>query len=703
MPKLLLPRRMFFRFLVLAGACLFWGPLGLLNGPVQAGVGSTTSKRAHDLMVTIDFRWAGTQQGGYYPIRIRVSNAGPTCELTFRFTPFDGQQLPIVERRDLQVEQDGTAEFTLSIPMVGRGSVGELKIERDGAVLDQLTTQIRLSEVDYNPSRPSVLVITSGEVPTGTMEHGIKAAFGGGEMPFPDNHQVLAPILLPNLWIDYTGVDIVMIPLKTLARLESDKRSAILQWTQTGGTLVIYEVGTQPDSSQELLKLLDLPDSAHWIPADTQRWTLAADRFVDDNEHPTTGFGGPEDVVRNANGRSESQWGVTSDAFAGCDYLLGRVYAFPKNPFPGTPEDWAWWLSNTPPETKSWEFRSGVLPRRANLDFFNFLIPGVTSVPVYAFLVLMTLFTIVIGPLNYIFLRRRKRTYLLLLTIPAIAFVTSLTLFIYSTLSYGFSVTSRTRSVTVLDQRTNTAVSLSRISLFAGLAPSDGLKFSPATAVYPIWPATKFDGGSGFESGRAVWGEQQELSEGWLRSRTRTQFATIQHRTERGRLEIGANSGSKLSVSNGLEWDIKALVLVDDAGHIYIGDALAAGNSGELAQVAGDLGQLGSLVNLLREYPLELPDDLAMEKHPSIPRPSVGPYRNRYRYRGSPYELESGGTMESLIQQFKTINTLETPRQLQQIIPRRSYLAVLADRPGIELGLEDTDERAGYHVLLGHY
>ena len=382
----------------------------------------------------------------------------------------------------------------------------------------------------------------------------------------------------------------------------------------------------------------------------------------------------------------EMRWPVSVETFAYSDYLLGRIYAFRHNPFPGASADWAWWVSTVPTELNSWESRQGVLPRRANENFFNFLIPGVTSVPVYAFLVLMTLFTIVIGPLNYILLRRRKRTYLLLLTIPVIAFVTSLTLFLYSTLAYGFSVASRSRSLTVLDQRINTAVSLGRVSLFAGMAPSEGLTFSPDTAVFPMWAPLQF-GQSQFESGRVVWGENQELKDGWLRSRTRTQFVTVQHRTERGRLEIETASGGKLTISNGLAWDIDAILWVDDAGNFYQGSALGAGNTGELVRVdpANFATELKPFHEMLeRNQMLEVPDDIEEGKQR--------------------VEL---GLLESKIQQFMKIkdygNHDPTPPGNPVILRPRTYLAVLAERPGIELGLEDTDERAGYHLLLGYY
>src|SRR5690606_23399102 len=42
--------------------------------------------REDDFFVNIDSRWAGTAYGGYYPVRIRVLNKGPTRDLLFRYS-----------------------------------------------------------------------------------------------------------------------------------------------------------------------------------------------------------------------------------------------------------------------------------------------------------------------------------------------------------------------------------------------------------------------------------------------------------------------------------------------------------------------------------------------------------------------------------------------------------------------------------------
>ncbi|MCA9069311.1 MAG: hypothetical protein KDA84_10330, partial [Planctomycetaceae bacterium] len=421
-----------------------FGICGAFPGSANAGTGEMFDLQAQDLHLVVDTRWAGTAQGGYYPVRIQVENFGEDCQLTIRFTPYPDQQLPTVERRDLQIASGSKALITLSIPMVGRGAIGYLEVEKGGVLIEQLKRQLALSHADHRSQRLSILIISNDGVSANSLENGIH--FGQRvESRVNLDLQVIQPHMLPSLWIDYTGLDIVMLPLKVLADLDSDKRSAILQWTQTGGVLVVYKVGQPANASSELNSLLGIPDVSSWQPARTSEWRELKQSFV-----PRTQGGFDEPGHNQVDRGEDNEWPVTDETFNHQDFMLGRVYAFREDPFPGTPWDWAWWATTIPADLSIWEARMGVLPRRANENFFNFLIPGVTSVPIYAFLVLMTLFTIVIGPLNYFFLRRRKQTYLLLLTIPVIAFVTSLTLFAYSTLAYGFSVASRSRSLTIL-------------------------------------------------------------------------------------------------------------------------------------------------------------------------------------------------------------------------------------------------------------
>ena len=71
-------------------------------------------------------------------------------------------------------------------------------------------------------------------------------------------------------------------------------------------------------------------------------------------------------------------------------------------------EKFPWkWLYNTIGALRwQWSCATGSTLYGTNENFWNFLIPGVGLVPVTSFQILITLFVIVIGPVNYYLLRR---------------------------------------------------------------------------------------------------------------------------------------------------------------------------------------------------------------------------------------------------------------------------------------------------------
>ncbi len=261
---------------------------------------------------------------------------------------------------------------------------------------------------------------------------------------------------------------------------------------------------------------------------------------------------------------------------------LGRVVAFAENPFPGSVGDWQRVSGVWPTERRTFPSRFGVAPRDGEHNqFYEFLIPGVGSAPVTMFLVLMTAFAVAIGPLNLWLLSRKRKLYLMLLTVPVLSLVTCVSLFVYAVVADGFGVKSRVRSVTYLDQGTATAVKLARISLYAGLSPSGGMTFDAGTAVFPVWP--NFDVNSALS---VDWTATQHLSGGWLPSRTHTQFLTMSHVAERGRVNVGTPVGDRLRIENGLATELRRLVVVDDSGRQWFGKDIPAGAAAELALAA---------------------------------------------------------------------------------------------------------------------
>ncbi len=643
-------------------------------------IGNESLKRGSDLEITVDSRWCGNASGGYYPVRFKVLNKGPERVLTFAFSG-RGESIPTVSR-SLAIAQNATVRFTLSIPSVSSGTYGEIQVLHEGRPIQALSTNINLPDVQtQGQARPSLLVIAPTTINCDMYEAAIDVLIGasspyGAYGSISSDHETIRPEMLPQSWIDYSGVDVVAIAYDVLSGLSGDERTAILDWVHTGGTLLVYNAGRTQVDTDQLDALLQFERHAasatEWHPADTGlRREIGSTTVIYD------GDGSPV---------SSHIYRWPDDAFFSRNLMLGNVYAFGGNPFPGSANDWAWFINTAGLSQLAWPGRHGMSARTANEEFLNFLIPSVKGVPVGAFLILITLFTVVIGPLNYIYLWKRRRLYLLVFTIPLIALATSLALFGYSAVAHGFSTRSRMRSLTLLDQQAGTTVTLNRLSLYSGLAPSGGLTFSPQTAVYPVWPPR-----GGFETGQVDWTESQSLHAGWLRSRMRTQFFTVNHADQRGRIET-RQEGDKLQLTNGLEWGIGAIIVADESGVLYYGTEIPAGGVATLARATADNRR--DLSERLKQNAPGPPDFLNEYGSGSID--------GGFFYWGAYYGDEMEVTFhEGLLEQ--NLASVANIRSPDHRLANSSYVAVLAENPDVETGLASTRDEKSLHVLVGHY
>ena len=206
--------------------------------------------------------------------------------------------------------------------------------------------------------------------------------------------------------------------------------------------------------------------------------------------------------------------------------------------------------------------------------------PASACAPVGSFLILITAFVIVIGPVNYFLLRRKRRLYLLLVTVPLGAALVTLALFAYALISDGLGVRVRIRSFTEIDQRAGRSVSWSRQSYYAGLAPSGGLTFPETVAVFPIeqYPAERQQGASGMQW--LVWGEQQNLASGYISSRSAAQFLVVESEpSSRGLLVESGPGDAAVWVTNRLDATVDRLVVKDEQGRILGDDAIGSGTA----------------------------------------------------------------------------------------------------------------------------
>ena len=687
--------------LLVAG--LFWIP-----GRAAQAAGREFSMQANDLSVTIDSRWAGGATGGYYPLRIRVTNLAGKRAITLRCVSNSSDQLslPTVEKSVI-LDPNATQQVTLSVPLVGVQSNLSFQIIERGERLNAFNNSVSISDAqEYGLQRPSLLVVSPVNVDCDRFEDAVNSMVmrlsGGGGGRYGGSfrgadHEVIPPQALPENWIDYTALDILAISRSTLEALTPTHRTALLQWSETGGTLIVFDVGAEPQKSEPLHKLLNRADNPEfikgWTAADLSRRTPIQYVSPDGTMSGSVpgAIVGTVPVVPSSSSPEAAVnvpvWDASGSAFAMQSYGLGRVFAFSGNPFPGSAMDWNWLLETMGQSGWKWSARMGNAPRMWHPEFFQFLIPGVGAAPVYAFLVLITGFSLIIGPVNLWILSRRRQMYLLVVTIPAISLLTCISLFLYAIIADGFGIQSRVRSLTLLDQSQKTAIEMNRIALYAGLSPSSGLKFSPQTAIFPVWSDDE-----GLRGGVVNWTETQHLTRGWLPARTITQFVTNVHRPERGRLEVQTPKGDKLTVSNGLSRGLKQLVVKADDGKLYSGQNIPAGAQAEL-QLLQTSDQV-DLVQLLDTSPLQFPDGFS----------GGSPFDTAVRMRRYGYSAAQEVGRESSFNSSLMEQQIQQFRQLQSgNPPSRTYYGVFDSNPGIELGISGSSEQNSLFLVIGKY
>ena len=397
--------------------------------------------------------------------------------------------------------------------------------------------------------------------------------------------ELMPPVSLSSQWIDYTSVDLIMITVSDLdmvAKERQDAWLAIRKYVSAGGNLVVHGIGDEFERIKELESLmafsptaedsrelpgwekpsessygsnaLELLDSDHFVESYRSNGAVVRERILSSAEE-----------LRSATQRNKAP---PKPMFRIRPYDLGRVVAFNVDQSFGDAAQWNWLLAELGRDRWQWYRRNGVSRVRPNQDFWDFLIPGVGAAPVKMFLAIITAFVIVIGPVNYWFLRKWKRLYLLLVTVPLGAGIVTACLLFYAVASDGFGVRTRLRSFTELDTATNTAVSWSRQSYYAGVAPSEGLVFPRTSAVFPLDAVPQKEDR---RNRGIVWNEHQVLASGFITSRSMSQYMVVNAAPSEIRISVDDAKG--VQVTNQLQVDVEQLVVCRD-GTIYWGEGL---------------------------------------------------------------------------------------------------------------------------------
>jgi hypothetical protein len=350
-----------------------------------------------------------------------------------------------------------------------------------------------------------------------------------------------------------------------------------------------------------------------------------------------------------------------------------------------------------------WVARNGVSFQTPNDNYWYFLIPGVGAAPVGVFQLLITIFVLAIGPVNYYLLKRWHKQNLILITVPLSAALVTLALVAYAILSDGFGVRMQSRSVTYLDQTRGEAACLGRLTYYAGLTPAKGLSFSASTAVYPLeespsggrrdsGPVKSFKWVGSDDKGNP---DTQILESGWLQARVQNQFITVRARKSDAAVAVNEHGDGSADALNQLGSPIQYLAVRDSEGNLRHARNVGLDDSAVLEKTdAATVHQ--TLAAFRQSHVLAPPDDMRKMRSRSI-----FDIRRTYYYRSNPMGMP--GTQFSTSAPGLIEDRLEQALQFAESKDPRTYVAIVDRSPEQEIGLESLDEESAFHVIMGRW
>jgi hypothetical protein len=735
--------------LALLGAAAAQGAvLSPAGAPAKSSISTAPTRQFTGHGLRLDLETWPLRGGGYRPLWVTITPIVPlaaarTLVLEFRQKghSFRDSGADLCVRRAIVVPAgSATLRFSLSLPRWGDWDECSTTVVENDDVLPALSSSWNgwnnsSTFLNWDWAFPRILAMGGTEPDTTKLAqlfpmdafYQLQPPYQpqSAASPFKPLPSVIAlpAAEFPRRWIDYTSLDIVCLTLDQLATLHDASPAtlnALLAWVGAGGNLWVS--GAERRQLPQLEHCLDIfaISTLDVGSANRSPWT-EPDRSLRGNPldlpynprgnsgpyfAPTTSGGfatATSPIAPPANNakakRVSSAKPVARPPFVTCPLGLGLVVAVAaESPFPGDEAQWTWLLNSMGSHRWLWELRHGLSIEADNPDFWKFLIPGIGLAPVTAFCVLITLFVVLIGPVNYGLLWRWKRLHLLVVTIPLGAGLVTAALFTYASLADGFATRVRARSLTWIDQRRGQAACWTRLSYYAGLSPAGGLTFPADVAVLPLEhsPASQ-RGGRGDQRVLEWEGDQQHLAAGFVPARTPTQLLTIRSRPSESGLSLLAprESAGRPRIVNRLGAQISQLVVRTADGRYHQAADVAADATVVLQPLEGDAAT-SLLGPIYRDHLPALPPGVEPSPYASMSVFSAGRYYQRYRFGVRPPTQETS-VLEKTMSRWLASRTFDAP------IPRGSYVAIVARNPEVLLGTPLAREEAGFHVICGEW
>ena len=512
---------------------------------------------------------------------------------------------------------------------------------------------------------------------------------------------------LPADVLAYASIDFLIMTwdeLKYLAETEPDVWSAMRDAVARGGNLLVFGLGDEYQELDELNALLSpgeaeagQSDVSPWLPPDPENYnqplpsgppTLGVLAYGTSN--PQRGWTQEQYEQLSGMAANIQQQPPSTDAFRIRPLSFGQVVACKQAEFFAANDiTWDWLLSQLGAYQLTWGARHGFGPGQADRAFFDYLIQGVGAAPVKSYLGMITVFAIIIGPVNYWLLRRAGRIPLLLITVPLGAALVICGLGIYAVTADGFATRVRMRSFTLIDRDNGEAISWSRQTYYSGVAPSGGLRFPRSSEVAAIYSHDLHARSP--KSWEIRWeDDSQRLANGFLNSRTFRQFMVTHQAPSDARLEVSQQGAQ---VRNQLGVPLRYLLVKVSDDEYFWGESVREDEPLKLAPLAR-----AEVQDRLRAYLQS--DGIALQAPVGLEqglREESWWFGSR-RYGWDPWRNFSFVDITSILELH-----LDTVERIEDL-PPKSYLAISDQRPAaVPMGVRSGREVSSLHVIQGSW
>ena len=180
------------------------------------------------------------------------------------------------------------------------------------------------------------------------------------------------------------------------------------------------------------------------------------------------------------------------------------------------------------------------------------------TIPLLTLFLVMTVFAIIIGPLNYWYLHKKGKQLLLIFTTPVISIVFCVFVFLFITLYEGWQSHGAACGFTLLDQTEHRADTFAKVVMDAAIRPAGGFKFSADDLV-------SFNGDGTIE---VLDAPGQTIDSSVMKPRVPLNYLVSRTEPHREQLDISF-SGNMATVTNGLGTAVESLVIISHDNLVF--------------------------------------------------------------------------------------------------------------------------------------